>query len=526
MEWIIFSASIATLILSFLVWLKNPKEKINKYFGIFGIVSFLWIFNNFILRFYPSIYLMRNAYALGALVPILTLFWCYELWEEKFTKLKKLIFISAGLTFAIVSEVTELIFSKIVEVSPLGYKGEMGFGFFVYAYYMGVILIFIAYKTFKTSKNASGIKKIQLRYVLIGILAYITVVLTTSFIFPILGSFKYTALDSPSIFIFLMFTAYAVLKHHLFDVKVIATEIFSIFISLVLFVNALLAKSLNDFLLKFTLFLTSSFFVTLLIKSVLREVRAKEKIQNLAKDLETANTELKRLDKAKSEFLSIASHQLRTPLTAIKGYSSMITEGAFGDFSEGVKGAVKKIFESSQQLVLMIDDFLDISRIEAGKMSYEFVTFNLEDLVKKIVKDFLENNEKTRELNLTCAVQGQNFLIRGDINKINQVITNLLDNAIKYTPAGYVKVYLNKNNKNNAAVLTIKDTGIGISKETITKLFQKFSRAEKSSLLNTSGSGLGLYVAKRIITDHKGRIWVESDGLGRGSSFFVELPLS
>ena len=188
----------------------------------------------------------------------------------------------------------------------------------------------------------------------------------------------------------------------------------------------------------------------------------------MATKLEFANLRLKQLDEAKSDFLSIASHQLRTPLTAIKGYASMIMEGSYGKISETAKSAVNKIFQSSQRLVLIIGDFLDISHIEQGTMQYDFAPLDVKELAKGLADEFkttIESSaEKSKALKISFeADEKDDFSVRADRNKIRQVISNLIDNSIKYTPQGFVKVSLSKISENGNTLLKIEDSGIGIS---------------------------------------------------------------
>ncbi|MEK6830532.1 MAG: histidine kinase dimerization/phospho-acceptor domain-containing protein, partial [Nanoarchaeota archaeon] len=148
------------------------------------------------------------------------------------------------------------------------------------------------------------------------------------------------------------------------------------------------------------------FFGTLLIRSVLKEIKTREQMEKLAGELGVANEKLKQLDQAKTEFISIASHQLRSPLTAIKGYSSMIIEGSYGAISEKVKETINKIFVSSNRLVSIIGDFLDVSRIELGKMQYEFTDFDIREMVQNLVEEFKANNRNNYGLiplfNIPC----------------------------------------------------------------------------------------------------------------------------
>jgi len=244
----------------------------------------------------------------------------------------------------------------------------------------------------------------------------------------------------------------------------------------------------------------------------------------LYEKLKINNEHLRLLDQQKSEFVSIASHQLRTPLTAIKGYSSMLVEGSFGEISPKVKGAVQKIYDSSVRLVGIVEDFLNISRIDQGKMSYDFTSVD----IKKMVGDIVSENSaqaRSKQQAVEFSPDGDgDYLVTADEGKIRQVITNLVDNAIKYTPEkGTIQVRLSKDLVRGKVVISVKDNGIGMSDKTLSLIFKKFSRAEGVQKVYTEGIGLGLYVAAIMMKEHHGRIWAESEGEGKGSAFYIEL---
>lgn len=240
-------------------------------------------------------------------------------------------------------------------------------------------------------------------------------------------------------------------------------------------------------------------------------------------DLRVANKKLRALDEAKSEFVSIASHQLRTPLTVIKGYISMLVEGNFGKINDRVKESLLKVYESNERLIRLVENLLNISRIESGRLHFSFEEVNFESVVDSVYEE-LETSAQAKSLDFklqkpkkSCPVS----LI--DQEKIRQVVMNLVDNAIKYTNSGKVEISIK--NKEGAILFCVKDTGIGISQVDLDKLFKKFSRGTDISLVHTEGTGLGLYVAREIVEAHHGRIWVESTGVGHGSSFYFELPI-
>lgn len=259
----------------------------------------------------------------------------------------------------------------------------------------------------------------------------------------------------------------------------------------------------------------------MLMRSFKHEVQQRKEIEKLAEDLESANSRLKQVDLLKSEFLSVASHQLRAPLTAIRGYAANMDEGAYGEVPNTMKEPLQVIQESARLMSNAIEDYLNISRIEQGRMKYEKAEFDVADLAHKVVNE-LEPVAHSKNLKLLFSTNGP-AKITADIGKIKQVITNLVDNAIKYTVDGTVTVAVDKNA--SRARISIIDTGVGISAEDIEKLFSKFTRARDANKVNTTGTGLGLYVAKQLTEGNGGKIWVESDGVGKGSRFIMELPV-
>lgn len=248
-----------------------------------------------------------------------------------------------------------------------------------------------------------------------------------------------------------------------------------------------------------------------------------KEIDRATAKLKQANAELKDLDRAKSNFISIASHQLRTPLTVIKGYSSMMLEGAFGSLSTVLKSNVKKIYQSNERLIDLVDDLLNISRIEAGRLQFNFALGRLDELVRGVV-DELRSTAAQKGLTLKFTKPKEVLpMVKMDKTKLRQVVINLIDNAIKYTEKGWVKVSLSCDG--SVVKFCVADSGIGIKDGTMPNLFKKFSRGEKTSIVYTEGSGLGLYVGKMMVEEHQGKIWAESEGEGKGSRFCFELPV-
>ena len=334
--------------------------------------------------------------------------------------------------------------------------------------------------------------------------------------------------------IFIVLLTYAVIRFGTFNIKLFSAQALVVGLWFLVFALLFVRGDNNTIIITLSTLFLVSVIGYILILSVAKEIKQREEVALLAsqlteanEQLEYSNERLRIMDQRKSEFVSIASHQLRTPVTAMKGYSSLLLEDAYGAVPEKMKDPIDKIFRSSERLALMITDFLNVSKIEQGSMTYTFVPLDLKKMVVDLVQDFhIAAGEKKLDVE-TDIPDGKKFNVVADEGKIRQIISNLLDNAIKYTPEGSVRVSLKKeptHGEDGMILLQIKDTGIGLSQDDIHHLFGKFTRGAEGSKVNTSGSGLGLYVAKKMMEEHKGNIWVDSEGKGKGSVFCIELP--
>ncbi len=352
---------------------------------------------------------------------------------------------------------------------------------------------------------------------------------STNFLPYLFSSFPY---GNYFVIFFLVFMVYGVLKYKILSTKVVSAQIFSISIMLISLFNFLRATEIKDQAITLLTLGVIAFFSYFLIKSVTDEVKAKEQVQDLANNLaksndklEDANVHLKELDQKKSEFMSLATHQLRAPLTAMRGYYSMIQDGTFGKINNPeLEDVIDKISRSTTDLTMIVEDYLNISRIEQGRMQYNFVTLDIVEVVEDVVKEVRPTIAHAGlVLNLTYD-KTQKFIVSVDRGKIKQVVFNIIDNSIKYTPKGSITVSIAKT-KDKKVRIAVKDTGVGIKAGVIPQLFQKFTRAPDASDTNILGTGLGLYVADQILKAHHGRAWAESEGQGKGSQFYIELGL-
>lgn len=257
---------------------------------------------------------------------------------------------------------------------------------------------------------------------------------------------------------------------------------------------------------------------------VVRNLRLYQELQEVNDKLKKANDELKQLDQVKSEFMSIASHQLRTPLSGIMGYLSMLVEGDYGGFSKDQMTVLQNVLDASRRMIRLVNVFLNITRIEAGRFKLNRTKVEFPALITSVANE-LAVPAKTKGIKLTFEKPTEHIpTLWVDQDKFTDVILNLVDNAIKYTEEGSIAVRI-RTHKESLRV-EVQDTGVGIIKEQAKNLFNKFVRGSGIARIQPDGSGLGLFIAKKIVEAHAGQIWVESEGEGKGSTFILEIPLA
>jgi signal transduction histidine kinase len=247
-------------------------------------------------------------------------------------------------------------------------------------------------------------------------------------------------------------------------------------------------------------------------------------IQNarLFREIEEKSRELATASRHKSEFLANMSHELRTPLNAIIGFSEVLAEKMFGEINDKQAEYLSDILESGRHLLSLINDILDLSKIEAGRMELEPADFNLPDAIENTLTLVRERAHR-RGITLARTVDECLGMVRADERKVKQVLLNLLSNALKFTPEGG-RIDVRAEAKGDGTEISVTDTGVGIAPEDQAAVFEEF-RQVGAAAKKIEGTGLGLAISRKFIELHGGKIWVRSE-VGAGSTFTFTLPLT
>jgi signal transduction histidine kinase len=504
----------ATLVLGFSVFFNNTKSITNKTFFWFTFVTALWGVVNYLnyqTQNYVLVLWFIRLVMFFAVWQAYTLFLFLYIFPKEQVSFSFLIKVPLTLIviFTSLLTLTPFVFSDI-KVAPVGQVsqpipnwGVAVFGVVAVSLILAGIILLLR-KVFSSNRE----ERQNLLLILFGISLTFLLIILFNFIAPtVFLTTRFIPLGALFTFPFIAFTSYAILRHKLFNIKVTGTAVLVFLLSIVTFLEVIFANDLFLIFYRSVIFLFVLSFGILLIRGMIKEVEQREKLEQL--------------NRIKSEFLSFASHQVRAPMAVVKGYAELI-ETQIENVPPQAKDFSHKIRESVNRLLELVEEFMDYRRIEEGKMELHPEEIDLVSLIKEFVNNF-NLIAKEKNLELTFETSMEQCLVKVDKMRFSQVIQNLIDNAIKYTNQGWVKVNLQK--EDNSILITVADSGIGMSKELQQKLFGEFVR-DPSIKREIRGTGLGLYIAKYIVEAHQGKIWAESEGENKGSKFYVKLPLN
>ena len=518
-----FLNALVSFVLGFLIFYRDKKNIINRRLAYFSFAVGLW---SFFYMFWPlansregTLLAFRLLHIPACFVSIFYLHFVVH-WLGIYKKNKYVILFGYIISiFFACSTFTKYFIADMVPKFSMHYWAEPGF---LYTYYLIMFFGLFLYSSYLLIKRffiEKGDKRRQIFLILLGIALSFFGGSTNYFLWYNINIPPYGNILASS---FVVLTVYAIVRYRLFSAKIITTEIFLFLINLLLIIRFIFSSSNLYFILNGSILFVSIIISFILSRSVKEEVLKRENMTKLAHSIEKANLKLQELDRQKTDFLSIASHQLRTPLSITKGYIELIEDGAYGRITKSMKETFAKMGESNEGLIKLVDEFLDITRIEQGRTKFSFDYYDFNELIKTVVKD-VSARAKSKKLKILFKENAQVKKVYCDEEKIRHVLFNYIDNAIKYSDKGKIEVILELEEEERV-VVRVKDNGVGFTPEDDANFFQKFYRGKNVEGENVTGTGLGLYVCRKFIEKHDGEVWAKSPGLGEGSEFGFFIP--
>lgn len=547
-------SSIITLGLGSFVFSSNKGSSVNRLFLFFSLSISVGLFSTFMMFVSGEdtnivLFWDRMVYIGVVFIPVAMYHFGLAVLNksEKYTKILLRLGYTTSFLFLIVLP-TDLFISDVYVYQWGAHAKAQFLHHFFMLYFFSYFLLWLSFMHNGYKLETDPIIKTKLKLVFISFLILVGV-----------GSFGFLpAYEIPiypfsyiSGIIFVIILFYAIFKYHLFHIKLILVELALFLLNGFLFINMFTSRGEIDLALNSFVSLFIFVFSIFLLRGIYKDIRDRERIRGLVQEVALANERLYAMEQQKTEFVSIASHQLRTPLTVIKGYASMVLDGTFGTLNENARDAMEKLYKSSERIVALVEDLLTVSHIEQGRVTLSLETVNFKDFIQKVI-DEARGEAEVAKVNLSFSVEYDKELYASiDEKKFRQAVYHILENAIKYTPqAGAVNVSISADNIVNKVRLVISDTGIGMTQEQVNTIFEQFNlkvnsaatafgqeetvkevtedanddTSPESDLSEKRNPGIGLYIAQEIIDAHRGTISIKSSGLNKGVTVFVEIP--
>ncbi|MEK7602283.1 MAG: HAMP domain-containing sensor histidine kinase [Patescibacteria group bacterium] len=380
----------------------------------------------------------------------------------------------------------------------------------------GILVVWMLYSFAHAWKYSTKDKRIQHSVVLGALLLFFTVFAGTEYFSSMTGIYEINLYSLFVLPIFLVVMVFAVTNLGLFNLRFLGTQILSYSLILMTGSQLFFVQDATHTTLAVITLAISMFFGVLLLQNAKKEEAARMKIEELAKELEKANDQQVIL-------IHFITHQIKGFVAKSRNIFSMALEGDFGPVSDKLKPMMQAGFDSDTKGAATIQEILNAANIKSGKVEFHMALFDLRELIQEITHD-LRPAAESKGLELIAELGDEVATVTGDRAQLVNVFKNLIDNSIKYTPKGSVSVGITLKPTEKKVLFTIQDTGVGITQDDMLNLFTEGGHGKDSTRINVESTGFGLYIVKNIVDAHKGRVWAKSEGEGKGSSFFVELP--
>ncbi len=504
-------------LLGYEIYANNPTSVTSRSFFIFSAITICWSVTNYINYQVTNptlvLWLLRLVIFFGVwhAFSFFRFLYVFPLEEKEFPAwyrfvLVPWIFIIATLTLS------PFVFSSIAEISGGGAvsKTVVTWGIFPFALTI-IALILSGFVIFiKKMLKTSGHERSAYSLILLGAIITFSLLVTFNLVLPgIFLNVRWIPLGALFLLPFVVFTAYAISRHHLFNLKVATTAFLGFMVTVFSFVNILYSTQLSGVVINVTAFL-------IVLLGSIKIVRDTLSLQNLTEELSVTNARQENL-------IHFIGHEVKGFLTKAEGAFSALVDGDFGALPEGLKPFVEHSLAETRQGVSSVGSILKASNLKNGTVTYVKESFDFKALAAEAAEK-AKPAAQAKGLDLSFVAGDGPYEMVGDRGEIgDHVLRNLIDNAINYTPLGSIAVSLKREGRK--IVFAVQDTGVGITDEDKERLFTEGGHGKDSQKVNVHSTGYGLYIAKKIVEDHGGTVRAESAGAGKGSTFIVELPV-
>ncbi len=509
--------SFAILFIGVITTYHDRKSSTNKLFAFISLATVAWSFVNYFSL--ESIFLPEIVWARLVIffaVPHVVLFYFFirnfPQIQLSISKIELYGISLAGIGMMVLT-MTPLVFSglRFTENGSIPLTGALMplFGIFIV-----VMLLASIAQIIRKYTKAIPKEKTSWRFMLMGFVISYTFLIITNFILVNTQGDTRFILYAPLFMLpSVLGTAFSILRYKLLNVKAIATEVLIFIILSITLVQITLSQTTLQFTFNSILFCAFLLTGIFLVRSVIREVEQREKLYQL-------NIDLAYSIQQRESLVHLVTHKVKGSFTRTKYIFAGILDGTFGEANPDIKKYAMQGLESDNMGIETVDLVLNAANLEKGLIKYNMQKIDLKEIVLKSIED-KKMSAGNKGLKIESNIKEDKYEVSGDVFWLKEVFNNLIENSIKYTKEGTITVGLEK--KDNKILFSVKDTGVGLSDDDRKVLFTEGGRGKDSVKVNVDSTGYGLYTVKLVVTEHKGRVWAESEGPGKGSQFYVEL---
>ena len=513
MTWAAIIITLSMAVLSAMMFVLG-KERLHFVWGFFCTIVTLWIGGFYAASLsqspdYAELW-WKISYIGIILIPFVFFHFILEFTTilRKYKTLVIWFLYLIALVFVYININTNLIIKGVVFLFDQMYYGLPGK---LHPYFLTLYLILVLssfYAVFKEYKKSTDplFRQRSIYFFISNAIAFIGGSLN---FLPIYG-IDVPPITNASVAIGAALLTYSILRYQLFNTRVVTAQLLTLILGAFTLGKLITSASTTEFVLNL-LFLIVTLTVGInLILSVRKEVEDKDKLQ-------VAN-------EGQSNLIHIMNHQIKGYLSKSRNiFSELLSDEEYGPINEGAKAMITEGFTSLTEGVGFVQQVLNGSSADSGTLTYLMNTINMKELVEDVVKHQMGHME-SKGLAYTLTIDEGDYTTIGDNVQLRETVRNLIDNSINYTPAGSINMHLSE--KDNKILFTVQDTGVGVTLEDMPKIFLKGGRGKDSLKININSTGYGLAFVKAVVEAHKGRVWVESEGAGKGSTFYLELPVT